>query len=63
MPVPSENNLMSKGFTKKGAKQAIKTMKKREAAGMTAGSPSKFVKSSGKVKKSAKSKKSSVKMY
>lgn len=54
MAVPSECNLMIKGFTRKGAKQAIKTMKKREAAGMTAGGPSKFVKSTGKVKVVAK---------
>ena len=51
MTIPSECNLMMKGFSRKGAKQAIKTMKKREAVGMTAGGPSKFVKSSGKVKK------------
>lgn len=54
MAVPSECNLMIKGFTRKGAKQAIKTMKKREAAGMSAGSPGKFVKSTGKVKVAAK---------
>jgi len=57
MVIPSECNLTTKGFTKKGAKQAIKTMKKREAVGMSAGGPSKFVKSTGKVKKSASVKK------
>ena len=51
MAVPSECNLMMKGFTKKGAKQAIKTMKKRVAVGQSPGGPSKFVKSTGKVKK------------
>ena len=57
MAVPSECNLMMKGFTRKGAKQAIKTMKKREAEGKMPGGPSKFVKSTGKVKKSASVKK------
>ena len=57
MAIPSECNLMMKGFTRKGAKQAIKTMKKREAEGKMPGGPSKFVKSSGKVKKSASVKK------
>lgn len=57
MVVPSECNLMMKGFTKKGAKQAIKTMKKRVAVGQSPGGPSKFVKSTGKVKKSASVKK------
>lgn len=55
MAVPSECNLMMKGFTRKGAKQAIKTMKKREAEGRSVGGPSKFVKSTGKVKKIAAS--------
>ena len=57
MAIPSETSLMMKGFTKKGAKQAIKTMKKRVAVGQSPGSAAKFVKSTGKVKKSASLKK------
>ena len=55
MAIPSESNLRLKGFTKVGAKQAIKTMKKRMAEGKMPGSLTNFVKSTGKVKKVQKS--------
>ena len=57
MTIPSECNLRMQGFTKPAAKQVIRTMKKRVSEGKMPGSSSKFVKSTGKVKKSASVKK------
>lgn len=51
----SEETLMQRGFTRKAAKQVIKTMKSRMAQGKTPGSATKFVKATGKVKAMKKS--------